>query len=50
MCKPPKPAAMNAFPQAGGVKNAAVPKAMNAAPINGTGRTEYEPPVTTPVP
>ncbi len=50
MCSAPKPAAISASPQAGGQKNAPAPTNMKHSPMKGTGRTENEPPVTTPVP
>ena len=50
ICSPPNPAASQTLPHAGGVRMAAMPKTMNAAPISRTAGTLKMPPVSTPAP
>jgi hypothetical protein len=49
-CSAPKPAAIQASPQAAGVASAAAPSAMKPIPISGIARTEKVPAVTTAAP
>ena len=50
MCSPPKPSAINPFPQLAGSSSAIVPNNMKHRPITGTIRTEKEPAATMPAP